>query len=152
MCAWVHVCVQQTCRSLWRSEKDVGSPGIRVIGNYEHHIATASDPGSFARAAGAVDHRSSPVAAITFFYKFIYLLLLCAWVFFLHIWYVCVSCAYLPTVHGARRVSQFLRLELISGCELLYGCWKSNLGLQEEQPVFLIDESSLQSLSHCFKH
>lgn len=66
--------------------------------------------------------------------------------------HVCVSHAYLLTVYRARRVSEFLRLELTNGRELLCGYWKSNLGLWEGQPGFLIDEPSLQSLSHCFTH
>jgi hypothetical protein len=34
--------------------------------------------------------------------------------------------------------------------ELLYGCWESNLGPLEEQPVHLLPESSPQSPTSCF--
>lgn len=43
-------------------------------------------------------------------------------------------------------VSDALELELTAGCELLRGCWASNLHPLKEQPVLLTTELALDKI------
>lgn len=58
---------------------------------------------------------------------------------------VCLCTMCMPGAHmGQERVLDSLGTEVTDGCEPLCGCWKSSLCPQEEQPVIISTEQSLQ--------
>ena len=59
--------------------------------------------------------------------------------------YVCVPCA--DKAHGGQG---FLRTGVMDGGEPPRECWDTNLGPQEEKPVFFTAEPSLQPLRAFF--
>jgi hypothetical protein len=63
---------------------------------------------------------------------------------FAYLYVVCNRCAWClqRPKEGIRFVTR-----VTNGCELPCGCWELNPGLQEEEPVLLTTEPSLQALT-----
>lgn len=76
-------------------------------------------------------------------FRFILKYLLCIWVFCLHI---CLCTTVFLVLTEARREHWIPWNWLLCICELLCGCWESNLSPQEEQPALLAAEPASHPL------
>lgn len=61
---------------------------------------------------------------------------------------MCVHAPHVFSAHRGQKRVGFPGTGTIDGCKLQYGCWKSNPGLLELQPVLATTEYSLQPLSN----
>lgn len=62
---------------------------------------------------------------------------------------MCVHTPHVLNAHRGQKRVGFPGTGTIDSCKLQYGCWKSNPGLLELQPVLATTENSLQPLSKC---
>lgn len=69
--------------------------------------------------------------------------ILCMWEFCLH--HLCAWCFQRPEEDG-----RSLGIRITDGCEPLCGCWESEQGLLEKQPVFGTAQPSLQPKLHFY--
>jgi hypothetical protein len=131
MCVYGHMC--HMCVDWpWSPERDVGSPGVEVAGDYKMPKPECCEMNaSFMQEKPTlITAEPSPQLPLyfSFFKRFIYLS---------YVWVHC-SCLQTPQKSALDPITD--------GCEPPCGCWELNPEPLEEQSVFLTSEPSLQPI------